>query len=496
MRCKKGKEIVKSVNPSKLGFILHYDTKLVNPMWRDTEDRAAVLISGGDHKQPHLLGIPKVESSSGEDVEVGVMQQLDKHEIPVAGCLGTCFDTTSSNSRHNRGAHFRLERRIGHAILELECRKHVNEIHVTHANKAVFGVTKAPQKSHYKKFKQDWSSLELNKDNMKLIDWEKYKDHSFLIEKARQSLDWAETHLQKKTFLRDDYKELNELIGVYLGGQVPWGFRPNRKGAMHEARFMADAIYLISMELLSYEYMMDPVLANQVHKMAVFIAIWHGPNFLQCRVASASPSNDLSYFYDILSLADMEDCDFSRIVRNVSDSIQRHTCYIKAPQVIFALFYEMASPNERQELASAVAAISRPDLSPSHFKAGKLPPVPLVCSTKECVGTSQCEMECGNSYSKKTLFGLVSAKSYVLFNLLKIDDLTWLEEPVSKWSTYTSFTRCRDFVNDLVVVNDGAERGNMSHVCSEFLNIYPLTHDLYKTLLIILFRYQADARTD
>ena len=350
VRYVKGKEFVKSVHPSKLGFILHYDTKLVNPKGRDTEDRAAILISGGDHKQPCLLGIPKVESSSGADVEKGVMQQPDKYEIPVAGCLGTCFDTTSSNSGHNRGAHFRIERRIGHSILELECRKHVNEIHVTHANKAVFGATKAPQKSHYKKFKQDWSSLELNKDNMKLFDWKEYQNHGFLIEKARQSLGWAETHLQKKTFPRDDYKELNELIVVYLGGQVPWGFKPKRKGAMHEARFMADTIYLIFMELFSNEYMMDPVLANQVHKMAVFIAIWHGPNFLKCSIASAAPSNDLSYFYDMLNLADMEDCDFSRIGRNVSDSLQRHTCYMKAPQVIFALFDETSSPTKRRNL--------------------------------------------------------------------------------------------------------------------------------------------------
>ena len=49
-------------------FILHYDTKLVNPKGRDTEDRAAVLYSGGEHKQPYLLGIPRFESSSGKDV--------------------------------------------------------------------------------------------------------------------------------------------------------------------------------------------------------------------------------------------------------------------------------------------------------------------------------------------------------------------------------------------------------------------------------------------
>ena len=51
-RKKQGTKIIKSFNQSEDGFILHYDTKLVNPKGKDTEDRAAVLYSGGEHKQP------------------------------------------------------------------------------------------------------------------------------------------------------------------------------------------------------------------------------------------------------------------------------------------------------------------------------------------------------------------------------------------------------------------------------------------------------------
>ena len=63
-----------------------------------------------------------------------------------------------------------------HAILELECRKHVQELHISHANKAVFGPTKGPQKSHYKRFKETWSTLKLYKDNMFFFDWEEFSD--------------------------------------------------------------------------------------------------------------------------------------------------------------------------------------------------------------------------------------------------------------------------------------------------------------------------------
>ena len=346
-----------------------------------------------------------------------------------------------------------------HAILELECRKHVHELHVSHANKAVFGPTKGPQKSHYKRFKDIWSTVQLDKDNMCLFDWEEFSGMQFLVDKAKDSLTWAQWHLENGTFPRDDYRELNELIVVYLGGAVPGGFRPKRKGAMHDARFMADSIYLLSMELFSKEFTMDTTLTNKVHKMAIFIAVWHAPNFLKCAQAASAPANDLQLFYDMMKLSEVKDPELSRIGYHVTESVQRHTSYLKPSQVIFALFDETSSPADRQKLASALSEIPRPDTSPVYFKPGKLPDVPLVCSMKECVGSALCLDEAGKSYPEKSLPSLLSVKSYLLFNLLKIEDLSWLIAPVAFWPCVPSYVQARDFVRQLLTVNDGAERG-------------------------------------
>ena len=228
---------------------------------------------------------------------------------------------------------------------------------------------------------------------------------------------------------------------------------------MHDARFMADAIYLLSMELFSKEFTMDSILSNQVHKMAVFIALWHGPKFLKCSMAATAPANDLTYFYSMQALSEMEDPDFSKIGVQVSASIQRHTSYLKPSQVIFALFDEKSSSKDRQILASALSTIPRPDHSPNYFQAGKVADVPLVCSMKECVGSSLCTNEAGEFYLPKSLANLVSVRSYLLFNLLKIEDLTWLEAPVCLWPCFPTYVQARDFVGQLLTVNDGAERG-------------------------------------
>ena len=144
--------------------------------------------------------------------------------------------------------------------------------------------------------------------------------------------------------------------------------------------------------------------------MAVFISIWHGLTFLKCGLAATAPGNDLEFFYDMLQL-------------------------------------------------SALWSTPRPDTSPSYFKAGKLDAVPLLCSKKECVGSPLCCNETGGFYPRKTLASLVSVKSYLMFNLIGVDDLSWLNAPVALWNCFPSYVKAKQFVRHLLVVNDGAERG-------------------------------------
>ena len=106
-REEQGKAIKGSFVSSTRGYILHYDTKLVDPKGRDREDRAAVLYSGGVHKEPYLLSIPQFKSSSGKDVEEGVLAVLENYKLDIKECIGTCYDTTASNSGFKNGAHFR-----------------------------------------------------------------------------------------------------------------------------------------------------------------------------------------------------------------------------------------------------------------------------------------------------------------------------------------------------------------------------------------------------
>ena len=76
--------------------IVHFDTKLVSPKGRDIEDRGAVLISGGDElPEPKLLGIPRFESSKGEDVANVVLEKLKEYDVDLSTIAGVVYDYAS-----------------------------------------------------------------------------------------------------------------------------------------------------------------------------------------------------------------------------------------------------------------------------------------------------------------------------------------------------------------------------------------------------------------
>lgn len=77
-------------------LFLHWDTKFLEDVCGyDKVDRLAVVVSGSNFEQ--LLNIPKIESGTGEQQTVSIIDSLDDWGI-VDKIKGLCFDTTASNT--------------------------------------------------------------------------------------------------------------------------------------------------------------------------------------------------------------------------------------------------------------------------------------------------------------------------------------------------------------------------------------------------------------
>ncbi|GBP41266.1 hypothetical protein EVAR_32992_1 [Eumeta japonica] len=150
------------------------------------EERLPIIASFDDREQ--LLAVPKLESSSGKHQAKAISTALfdwslhDKVQI-------MCCDTTASNTGRFSGACAILEQTLERELLLFAFGHHIYELVL----KSVFE---------------------------------------------------TKTELEKP-FIRDDYCELVELCFVFIGGDTENKLKLRPPGALHQARWMARAIYSI-----------------------------------------------------------------------------------------------------------------------------------------------------------------------------------------------------------------------------------------------------------
>ena len=154
---------------------------------------------------------------------------------------GASMDTASDITGWKKGAVGRLARLLKRDLLHRACRRHSAERHVMKAAKVVFGNTKSPHWDIFKQINKSWSEFVeddshggVDYDNLVSYEWGQDQE---LDKPAAAVLAWGLDMLVKNTFGRGDYRNLVELVVVWLGGvECVQGFRFHIAGAFHFAR--------------------------------------------------------------------------------------------------------------------------------------------------------------------------------------------------------------------------------------------------------------------
>ncbi|KAK3931071.1 UvrABC system protein C, partial [Frankliniella fusca] len=234
-------------------------------------DRLPVLVSGYDVEQ--ILGVPRLESSSGKE-QATVTYDLLKEWGLLERTVGTVFDTTSSNTGCHQVACLLLETLMGKKLLHCACRHHVLELVVEAATTDLLGTSKDPRLPFFMKLSTEWNNLRLGTIN----DFYLYVGYFSLINILRKCLTYlflligdyrtaASTGKLKHNpeadnimsfckkqlevyQTRGDYRELLELVVIFLGGALPEKSEPyhfKKPGALSKTRWMMRAIYALKM---------------------------------------------------------------------------------------------------------------------------------------------------------------------------------------------------------------------------------------------------------
>ena len=176
----------------------------------------------------------------------------------------------------------------------------------------------------------------------------------------------ADHHMQKATWPREDYRELLELVTIYLGGVVkrvhggqatvvPVQIR--KPGAIHRARFMASSLYLLKICLFQNQFTTNRQNINDALILVEYIALIHAPYFLKCPLAIPAPRHDRDLWVD---LAEYKKCfritmRQSTMIEAIQESVLNHLWYLSEELVIFALFDDGLNSDERRAMTAKLS---------------------------------------------------------------------------------------------------------------------------------------------
>ncbi|KAF0301142.1 hypothetical protein FJT64_026491 [Amphibalanus amphitrite] len=134
---------------------------------------------------------------------------------------------------------------------------------------------------------------------------------------------------------RDDYKELLQLVLLFLGETTVDEIPLKRRGAHHHARWMAKGIYALKLFLLQRQFQMTSDELRGITSVSLFVALVYSRSWALASRADLAPRVDLEFLQDLEALAREGSCSCAQAAL---EAMKRHLWYISETLVGLALF--------------------------------------------------------------------------------------------------------------------------------------------------------------
>jgi hypothetical protein len=230
---------------------------------------------------------------------------------------------------------------------------------------------------------------------------------------------------------RDDYRELLWLCHVFLGGSLEGMSCFRVPGAMHQARWMAKAIYSLKIFLFRGQMKLTTHEVAGMKTISLFVSLVYGRYWHESPIPERAPLND----FNLLALLHKYPV---RSVRTAAiDAFQRHLWFFSEQLVALSLFDDRVNDDIK---AAMVRNFSRPPNQP----------------TLKRLNAKLFDHH-------KPLQDYVTSKSLTIFDLLSMhgqeEAKQFLSKPTAEWPADPAFQALKIKAKNLRIVNDCAERG-------------------------------------
>ena len=154
------------------------------------------------------------------------------------------------------------------------------------------------------------------------------------------------------------------------------------------------------------------------------------PLFLLAILGRDAPSNDLNLFKATIQYREVDE----ELADCALDTLLRHLWYFNEYVVLFALFSDNTTEEEKAKIVERLLTLPKDD---NAFLGH--PDFPVVTEDTE-------------------LWDLVTPKSWQFFDIVKSNPV-WLTQSISEWDSDPDYCDIKAFVSSVKVVNDSCERG-------------------------------------
>ena len=413
---------------SKGPLTVHWDAKLLPDITgKEHVERLPIVVTGCGIEK--LIAVPKLQDGTGESSSTAVVESLRDWGIQDQ-ISSMCFDTTAANTGRRGGACHLIEQKMEKDLLHLACRHHIYEVVIGDVFKHCFGASSGPDVLLFKRFQQNWSKIDQKVFETALGDQICLQVLQANFDLKKQAVEFATHSLSTTNQPRDDYRELLEIVLVFLGETPPRGIRFMAPGAFHRARWMAKVLYSIKIWLFRGQFHLTQREEKGLRDMCLFASLAYAKAWITCPTAMSAPKNDLNFLKQLVSYAVVNEGVSSAALT----AFKRHLWYLSEELVALSFFDPEVSVMTKKAM---VQALSRPG-------SEDVPKRIVVDSV---------------GINAKQLNDFVSENTCRFFQILNIP-FGFLENvEVEHWERSNEFQGAKMIAEYLRVVNDAAERG-------------------------------------
>ena len=155
-----------------------------------------------------------------------------------------------------------------------------------------------------------------------------------------------------------------------------------------------------------------------------------GTQLLLATLGRDAPGNDLILYQSLIQYREVDE----ELADCALDTLSRHLWYLTEYVVLFALFSDNTTEEEKAKIVERLLTLPKDD---NAFLGH--PDFPVVTEDTE-------------------LWDLVTPKSWQFFDIVKSNPV-WLTQSISEWDSDPDYCDIKAFVSSVKVVNDSCERG-------------------------------------